>query len=114
MDDFGVHGLGMLTTSVTEALQLNVSSQFLYPIALATCVFSMQPQAIPFEITMRSVIITVIILIFIIFVIRRTSRYIAPRWDPAKRHTSEVLGSWLQRSREGDELEIQMEKHGFP
>lgn len=104
----------MLTTSVTEGLQLNVSSQFLYPIALATCVFSMQPAAIPFEITRRSVIITIIILIFTIYVIRRTSRYITPRWDPAKRHTSEVLRRWLQRPREGDELEIQMEKYGFP
>lgn len=104
----------MLTINVIEALQLNVSSQFLYPIALAACIFSMQPEAIPFEITMRSFIITIVILMFIIYFIRLASRYITPRWSPAKRHISKVLRSGLQETRERDELEIQIEKHGFP
>jgi hypothetical protein len=90
----------MLTISVTEALQLNVSSQVLYPIALAACIFSMQVQAIPFKTTPESFIITIIILILITYVIRLTSRYIIPRWALAKRHTSEGLRSWLKGSRE--------------
>jgi hypothetical protein len=102
----------MLKISVEETLQLNILSKVLYPIALAACIFSMQPNAIPFEMTERSFILTVFVLIFAVYAFRLTGRVLVPRWRPIPIMLMRGLKAHL--SKEEDELESQEEKRGPP
>jgi len=52
----------------------------LYPLALTTAIFSMQPQVIPFDLTHRSLIITVLALFAVVFFLRHVIKAMWYRW----------------------------------
>lgn len=54
--------------------------QILYPIALAAAIFSMQPGAIPFDLTPKSFALAIFILIAIVYAIRLLGKHAQPHW----------------------------------
>jgi hypothetical protein len=75
--------------------------QILYPIALAAAIFSMQPGAIPFDLTPRSFAFAVFILIVIVYAIRLIGRHTQPRW-PLQQNP---LALWLKRKKVDEDVD---------
>ena len=67
--------------------------QILYPIALTAAIFSMQPRAIPFDLTPKSFPLAVIIQIAVMYAIQFIDRYAQPRW-PSLQYGSHCCFYW--------------------
>lgn len=71
----------------------NYLFQFLYPVALAAAIFSMQQTAIPFEQNPRSFLLTIFILMIVVYVTNLFGKHAVP---------SLLKGiGWLVNQREG-------------
>jgi hypothetical protein len=69
--------------------------QVLYPIGLAAAIFSMQQEAIPFELTPRSFTLTVFLLIVMVHIVRIMGRYVLSRWPLLPK----TVALWLKREK---------------
>jgi len=75
--------------------------KILYPTALAAAIFSMQPGAIPFDLTPRSFALAVVILIAIVYTIRVISRHVQPRW-PLQQNP---IALWLKTKKVDEDVD---------
>jgi len=83
--------------------------KILYPTALAAAIFSMQPGAIPFDLTPRSFALAVFILIAIVYAIRFISRHVQPRW-PLQQNP---IALWLKTKKVDEDVDkISMNRLG--
>lgn len=74
--------------------------QILYPTALAAAIFSMQPGAIPFDLTPRSFALAVFTLMATVYAIRLIGRHIQLRW-PLQQNP---IASWLKRKKVDEDV----------
>jgi hypothetical protein len=103
----------MFSSSQCSNIWLTVSSsdiQILYPIGLVAAFFSMQPGAIPFDLTPRSFAISVFILILMVYATRLIGNHIQVSWPSLPN----PIALWPKRKKVGEDCGKGPEERPLP